>query len=282
MSNIHTHTTYCDGTSDPIEFVSIALELGWKHLGFSAHAPLPFDCEWDIPVSQIENYVHEISALQNHYQHQLNIHTGWEVDYLHGKGIHAFNFDTIKNAEYHILSIHYLPAILSDGRIIEYVEIDGKPEEFNRLLFYYDHNLKTVLDLYLENLDAMFEFSSQGVKIIGHIDKIVVNAELHPDFKKLHSYFYSEIERLLIKHKSKGYTLEINTRSIYKKLRSAAYPNYQVIGFASKNDIPLILNSDAHHFSELNLAFDKVQAELKSMKIFPKWFEWSQLEEFLK
>ena len=58
--NLHTHTNYCDGLCDPVEYFEKAIELNWKFIGFSAHAPIPFQCEWCINESDITNYIHEI------------------------------------------------------------------------------------------------------------------------------------------------------------------------------------------------------------------------------
>ena len=41
LQNLHTHTTYCDGKNTAEEMVQKAIELGFKSLGFSGHAPMP-------------------------------------------------------------------------------------------------------------------------------------------------------------------------------------------------------------------------------------------------
>ena len=47
-ANYHTHCTYCDG-KDPLEaFVAEAERLHFGQLGFSSHAPVPFENEFGI------------------------------------------------------------------------------------------------------------------------------------------------------------------------------------------------------------------------------------------
>ena len=41
LQNLHTHTTYCDGKNTAEEMVQKAIELGFRSLGFSGHAPMP-------------------------------------------------------------------------------------------------------------------------------------------------------------------------------------------------------------------------------------------------
>lgn len=37
--NLHTHTTFCDGTNTAEEMIQAARELGMDSLGFSGHSP---------------------------------------------------------------------------------------------------------------------------------------------------------------------------------------------------------------------------------------------------
>ena len=37
-SNLHTHTTFCDGKNTPEDVVKEAMERGFDIIGFSAHA----------------------------------------------------------------------------------------------------------------------------------------------------------------------------------------------------------------------------------------------------
>lgn len=43
ISNLHTHTTYCDGKNSIEENILYAIEKNFISLGFSGHSYLPFD-----------------------------------------------------------------------------------------------------------------------------------------------------------------------------------------------------------------------------------------------
>ena len=45
-SNIHTHTTFCDGSATPEEMVLAAISVGMDTLGFSFHSETPFDMSY--------------------------------------------------------------------------------------------------------------------------------------------------------------------------------------------------------------------------------------------
>ena len=42
-SNVHTHTTFCDGQDSMEDMVKAAVSLGFDTLGFSFHSYTPFD-----------------------------------------------------------------------------------------------------------------------------------------------------------------------------------------------------------------------------------------------
>lgn len=270
--NLHTHTTYCDGLCDPVEYFKKAIELNWQFIGFSAHAPIPFPCDWSIKESNVTNYIHEIQSLGRHYQKSIKTYLGWEIDYLHGKDFPAFSDIQIREADYHICSIHYLPILKSDNHVIEYIEIDGEFSDFSRIVNYYNDNLEEVLNLYITNLDNMLSLAFPKIKIIGHIDKICINAEQYPSFKKYANQFYNQLFEILKKQPKESIILEINTRSIYKKNRSNPYPNYLFLNQISELNIPTILSTDTHHTCELEEGMKQVNEQLAKQNISINWF----------
>ena len=45
-SNLHTHTTFCDGVDTPEEMVQAALGLRMDTIGFSGHSFTPIDTSY--------------------------------------------------------------------------------------------------------------------------------------------------------------------------------------------------------------------------------------------
>ena len=93
-ANFHTHTVLCDGSNTPEEMVLRALDLGFTHLGFSGHMDPDIHMDMD-------EYVRQITALQEKYKDRLDILMGVELDTMYDPSIG-------KRAEYVIGSTHFL------------------------------------------------------------------------------------------------------------------------------------------------------------------------------
>lgn len=259
--NLHTHTNYCDGKSEPISYVQAGIELGWNTLGFSAHAPLPFLSPWAIKNQLIESYIKEISALKIHYKNEISLQLGWELDYLQNHGLFALNIPGIQLADFYICSIHYLQNPNKDEHIGGFIEIDGDFANFQFLLKSYDNDLKILLEEYLKNLKDLIKINLDKPKIIGHIDKIAVNAEKTQFFKPIQKWFHQQVVDILDAYlgDTNANILEINTRSYYHLQRSVPYPCYEILDFIHEKKIPCLLSSDAHHPYELNQGFEEIK-----------------------
>ena len=104
--NLHTHTDFCDGKGSPEDFVKKAISLGFKYLGFSAHAPLPFRCDWSLSAERLDVYCDEISHLKAHYQKKIRILHGFEIDYLEGMGFNENQYIVYKHFDVEHSHIH--------------------------------------------------------------------------------------------------------------------------------------------------------------------------------
>ncbi len=99
ISNIHTHTNFCDGKDSPEEMVLKALELGFDTIGFSGHSPLD-NCKWAL--RSPEEYHREISRLKKLYADRITVLCGTEQDYYSPSN--KFEYDYI------IGSVHFVSA----------------------------------------------------------------------------------------------------------------------------------------------------------------------------
>ena len=62
-SDIHTHTTYCDGKSTPEEMVKKAIEKGFESIGISGHGYMDFDVSYCMTLEDTKKYVNEINPI---------------------------------------------------------------------------------------------------------------------------------------------------------------------------------------------------------------------------
>src|SRR5687767_9147307 len=82
-TNYHTHCNFCDGKENPEKYIEQAIKLEMPVLGFSSHAPLPFDCLWCMPTESLDDYLAFIDAARTRFP-EIEIYKGLEVDYIPG------------------------------------------------------------------------------------------------------------------------------------------------------------------------------------------------------
>lgn len=241
-SNLHTHSTYCDGTSSLAEIVNTAISKNMISLGFSSHAPLPFNSPWCMKKENLTNYLHEINQLKKNTS-PLQIYNGLEVDYIPGK----ISPDDFKNQlDYTIGSVHFVESF-ADGRGWE---IDGTHASFNEG---YEHIFKkdihAVITRYYELIREVV--TKNCPTIIGHLDKIKIQNKYHPYFDESESWYRKEVKHTIDVIRTSGAIVEVNTRGLYQKKSLTPYPSPWILELICQQQIPITLSSDAHHPDDL-------------------------------
>ena len=272
--NLHTHSVYSDGKSQPREIVEEAVRQGFTTLGFSEHSPLPFDNSFSVKAADMPRYVAEIAQLKEEFKDKIDIYCALEADYLTGIS-EPF---TVTKEKYHLdyliggvhLVIDKVPEAVPEpveGRegptLAENIWfIDGpKWEVYDEgLQKFFDGDIRRAVRRFFEQSNEMIE--NEQFNIIAHFDKIKMHNreryfhEDEPWYRKL------ALETLdLIREKS--LVMEINTRGIYKKRYNGFYPSPWLIEEACKMGVPAIISADAHHFSEISLEFAAAEEALK-------------------
>ena len=253
--NLHTHSIYSDGKSTPREMVEEAVRQGLIKLGFSEHGPLPFETTFAVKAERMPDYVKEIAALKEEYKDKIEIFCGLETDFITGV---TEPFATTKkkyHLDYVIGGVHLVGHSANPN---ELWFIDGSKWEVydEGLQKFFDGDIRRAVKRFYEQTNEMIEH--EEFDIIAHFDKIKMHNrdryfhEDEPWYRKL------ALETLdLIREK--GLTMEINTRGIYKKRYNGFYPSPWLMAEAHKMGVPMIVSSDAHHYSELTLEFDSAE-----------------------
>ena len=268
--NLHTHSVYSDGKSQPKEIVEEAVRQGLTTLGFSEHSPLPFDNNFSVKAADMPQYVAEIAQLKEEYKGKIDLLCGLEADYLTGVS-EPFAITKEKyHLDYLIGGVH-----LVVNKVPEPVEgptqtinpdeiwfIDGpKWEVYDEgLQRLFGGDIRRAVRRFYEQTNEMIE--NEPFDIIAHFDKIKMHNrdryfhEDEPWYRKL------ALETLdLIREK--GLIMEVNTRGIYKKRYNGFYPSPWLMKEACKMHIPAIISADAHHYSELTLEFEAAEEALR-------------------
>ena len=71
FSNFQTHSVFCDGAAHPEEYIKEAIIQKMDALGFSSHAPVPFENAWSIKPGKIDDYCRTILQQKEKFVNEL-------------------------------------------------------------------------------------------------------------------------------------------------------------------------------------------------------------------
>ena len=241
LSNLHTHTTFCDGSATAEELVKEAVSKGFSSLGFSAHAYAPYGLSYCM--TDEAGYIAEIERLKKEYSSKIEIYCGIEED--------AFHYADRSKYEYLIGSMHYVKA----GE--ELLPIDLGEECVKKILDAFGGNAGEAARSYYT---ALYDYVNlRRPDVVGHVDLLTKYDELGE------AYFLGKPEhdevakRCVAKLASEGFLFEVNTGAISRGLRKTPYPAPNLLYEIKKNGGSLILNSDCHSLGNLDCNFKEAR-----------------------
>lgn len=251
--NLHTHSNFCDGAGNPVDYVVTAIEKGFQTLGFSSHAPVPFTNNFAIKSEdKLREYCETIRDLQEEYEGRISIYLGLELDYIDGI---TDDFKEIKERcglDYTIGSVHLVRNGNDDSLwFIDGPKIESYDEGLNKV---FSGDVKCAVSAYYDQVNRML--LTQKPDILGHFDKI----KMHNNdryFREDESWYRELVMDLLDTIVKTGVIPEVNTRGIYKKRCNDLYPGNWILKEMKKKNIPVILSTDAHHPSEIDGYYDE-------------------------
>lgn len=259
-ANYHTHSHYCDGKGDIKEYIEMAISKGLTHLGFSGHAPVPFENTFAISNDKYNDYYSKINRLKEEYNDKIKIFLGLEIDYIPGI---SDNFSTLineGNLDYCIGSVH----LVNKNKDNNLWFIDGSKQEtydegLNRV---FGGDIKAAVKAFFHQTNDML--TSQHPDILGHFNKVVMhNKERY--FSSSDKWFINLVYETLEIVKSTDCVCEINTRGLYKGRYYDYYPSKDIIQIMNDMEIPVVVSTDAHCPDELD-KYEGVFEFLKAIK----------------
>lgn len=257
LSNYHSHSTFCDGSSCIEDYILEAIEQGFASYGISSHAPIPFKVKWCMDEKKLKSYIRFIEYLKDKWKSQIEIYKSLEIDYI--PGLSGPNSSLIKsiNLDYTIGSIHFVDFLNPSTPW----EIDGSNATFERGLHQlFKGNVQAAVKRYYELIRLMVTHESPD--IVGHLDKIKIQNKAQMYFLENEGWYIQEVLKTLLCIKEKGCMIEVNTRGWYKNKTEDLYPSRWILSEIAKNDIPIVLNSDAHQPGEISKGFEFAQRVL--------------------
>lgn len=254
--NYHTHTYRCghaDYNQSDEDYVLEYIKMGFKDIAFTDHAPekVKIDKRTNMRMDyqEREDYLSSIKQLKEKYKENINIKTGYEIEYLPGE---EENLKELKNeTDILILGQHF---IYDDNKNLK---IFGR-NEFNN-----DELIR-----YANYIDEAFKLGI--VSILAHPDIFMLSMNNFEDIEE-------KITHMICKSAEKyNIPLEINFGNIYGRvflwnrnydnltleeknelLSRVRYPNRRFWQIASNYNIKVLYGIDAHFKGQI-LSYDKL------------------------
>lgn len=249
-ANFHSHSNFCDGKSEPEDYVKEAINKGFCAFGCSSHAPVPFQSHWNMPLEKLQDYLNTIEKIKAKYEDHLEVYTGLEIDYIDEYWGYSGTFLKELPLDYRIGSVHYLDR-LPDGSFFCF---DGKPDGFfEKIKLLYRNDFKKAIRKYYHHIRQMIEYDNPD--IIGHLDKIKMHNTVMKFFDENEKWYIKEVVDTIDLVAEKKCIVEVNTRGLYRHEPPMLYPSPWVLEYMFEKNIPVMINSDAHHPSEIDAGY---------------------------
>lgn len=238
LTNFHTHCDYCDGAGKPEDIIEIALSRNFDCIGFSSHAPIPFEPEWTIAEKDLPVYLDHIEKLKKEYEGKIEIWKGLEIDYIDDfSGPSSEKFLRL-NLDYAIGSVHMMKSTERDA----YLAIDGPQSHIDELLE--SRTMEQVSEKYYSLICQMAK--EGGFQILGHLDLIKKKNRNNRYFDENSPWYRKQVIETLDSIKNRDFVVEVNTGGLSRGATDSVYPSPWIIKEALKRKIPLMLNADSH------------------------------------
>ena len=244
ISDFHVHTRFCDGKSDPEEYIEKARELGLETIGFSSHAPAAVPSPWRMKKEEEALYRARIRALAEKEQ-GIEILLGTETD---------------PNTTADLGEYDFLIGSLHDLTFGEEIRSVDESYEVSRDMVtrHFGGDWYAYTAAYFAQLCKMAD--SFPFTFIGHFDLVTKFNERHPHVDPTSQKFLrpaTDAMDALIGHCD---LLEINTGAISRGMRDTPYPAVGLLQYWRSLGGEILFCSDAHQAQYLAAFADRAEA----------------------
>jgi histidinol-phosphatase (PHP family) len=246
--NFHSHTQFCDGRADMVEFARAAVDAGFKYYGYTPHSPIPIESSCNMTAESVSDFLAEFEQIKKEYGDKCQFFVGMEVDYLGADWGPSSQYFQELPLDYIIGSVHFIPD--KTGKL---VDIDGRFESFKRKMeSNFDNDIRYVVDTFYDRSEAMIE--AGGFEVLGHFDKIGQNASYFQPGIEDEPWFQARVNKLIDIIIARDLTIEINTKA--RKEHRRIFPAERYLPRLMKAGVKIIVNSDAHYPALINASRD--------------------------
>lgn len=234
--NYHTHTRRCghaDFRMDDEDYVKEFIKKGFKKIAFTDHCPekdrIDTRSNMRMDYIEIDEYLDSINTLKEKYKNEIEIETGFEVEYLPGQETNLFELK--EKVDKIVLGQHFI--YKEDNKSLKHLWRED----------YTDEDLLTYANYVINAIK------------LGIPDIIV-----HPDIFMLGRNNFGNIEekitRMICEEAAKNnIILEINLSQPFNKVRDSeykvSYPQKKFWEIVSEYDINVLYGIDAHYKEQI-------------------------------
>ena len=245
ISDLHTHSTFCDGKNTLEEMVLAAIKIGIPAIGLSGHTG--FDMRYCI--NDIGAYIAEAQRLREKYKKEIQVYIGIEEE--------STNPVQRENFDYIIGSSHY---VIKNG---QHYSVDGSPAHFQACLAQFDNDPIKLAHAYYKPFCEYI--LNRKPDVVGHFDLLTKFDEVgasnffeDPEYNRIAENYIEQASR-------SGCLFEVNTGAISRGYRTTPYPHENLLQVLKKNGNGIVLNSDSHSAETLAFRFSETRKWLKDV-----------------
>lgn len=248
LTNLHTHTTFCDGKSTPEEVVVSAIEKGFSVIGFSGHCNTFFDLSYCM--KDVLGYQAEIKRLKEKYKKEIQVYLGIEED--------MWAYAERSDYDYMIGSAHYIK------HNSKYFSVDSGVDYIERCLLEFGNDPLAMAESYYKNFCEYL--LKRKPDIAGHFDLLTKFDEVQERGFFLENEKYIELSEKYLGEALKSEAIfEINVGAIARGYRKTPYPAENLLYILRKENAKVTISSDAHSADTIDFKFDDMKSLLKDI-----------------
>ncbi|MBP7175998.1 MAG: histidinol-phosphatase [Thermoclostridium sp.] len=256
FTTFHTHSYFCDGSMTPEDYILCAIRKNFPVIGISSHAPVHFETCWTMKPQLLEQYIETVLSLKEKYRGRIQVYVGLETDFYDG----AVDYRNYPGLDYTIGSVHFIHHAASQ----RYMALDGTAEEFQetRDVIFHGRARELVEKYYQLLTDMLYQ---QPPSILGHLDVLKKNNSGNRLFSESEHWYRKAVEGVLDAVMDQQVIVEVNTGGIARGYTTEMYPSDWILASMRERNIPLMLNSDAHHPDKIDAYYPQAVEKLKSL-----------------
>jgi len=241
LFSYHTHTEFCDGRAKASTMAEAAFEAGYSLLGFSSHAPLPFDTTWNLKWPRLGDYAATVRSLASRWAPRgMTILLGLEIDYITNVASPKDKVYDVISPDFRLGSVHFITGLSEDE-----FTVDESEEKFaHHIANAVGGDASIIWKQYYANLIAMIE--KGGFDIIGHFDLVKKNNAKGRWFDEAAKGYRDAAFAAVARAAELNCIAEINTGGLARGKTDSTYPSAAVLKHMRESGLRLTIGDDAH------------------------------------